>query len=112
MNFDGCAFLSSARQLATIPPNGTPLDLEAANLRSAISRAYYAAFWRARAQYLLDGEYISRMDAHQTLINAFRNSRYRNRMAIGAHLIRLRAERNDADYESNVVLAALDHLDT
>jgi hypothetical protein len=42
------------------------------------------------------------MDAHQTLINAFRNSRYRNRMAIGAHLIRLRAERNDADYESNI----------
>ncbi len=131
MSFDGRAFLGSAHQLATLPPDGTPLDLEAANLRSAISRAYYAAFWRARAQYLRDGERLPRMDAHQTVIEAFRKSRYRARMTIGAHLFQLRSERNDADYQANIgtlpdlrrraqraidvaafVLAALDQLDT
>lgn len=98
MSFDGRAFLLSAHYLNTPASAETSPELEEANLRSAISRSYYAAFWRARARYLADGERLSRMDAHQTVIEAFRTSRYRARMTIGVHLIRLRANRNEADY--------------
>jgi uncharacterized protein (UPF0332 family) len=102
MNFDGRAFLGTARELAIAAPAGTPLDLEAANLRSSISRAYYAAFWQARAQLRREGEQLPRMDAHQFVIEAFRTSRYRARMSIGLYLFRLRAERNNADYQANI----------
>jgi uncharacterized protein (UPF0332 family) len=102
MNFDRRAFLSSARQLATPAPEGTPLDLGAVNLRSAVSRSYYAAFWRARALLQQEGERLPRLDTNQFVISAFRDSPLRRHKAVGAHLIQLRAERNNADYQSNI----------
>lgn len=102
MSFDGRAFLTLAQELASAPPTGTADELESARLRSAISRAYYAAFWRARAFLLDEGERIPRLDAHQAVIDAFRTSPYRARMTIGAHLGQLRADRNAADYQSAI----------
>lgn len=102
MSFDGRAFLTLAHELATATTAGTPDELESARLRSAISRAYYAAFWRARAFLMGEGERIPRLDAHQAVIDAFRTSPYRARMTIGAHLGQLRADRNAADYQSAV----------
>jgi uncharacterized protein (UPF0332 family) len=128
MSFDGRAFLILAQELASAPAAGGTEDLESARLRSAISRAYYAAFWRARALLLAEGERIPRLDAHQAVIEAFRSSPYRARMALGENLGRLRSDRNAADYavaddmprlrltaaraidRAGLVLAALDRL--
>ena len=52
MNFDWSEYLNLAQELAGRP---TSLSNEEARLRSAISRAYYAAFCKAR-NHLRDNE--------------------------------------------------------
>lgn len=101
-SFDALTFLVLARQLVAVPSADPPDVVEEARLRSAISRAYYAAFWHARMVLVREGERLTRLDAHQALIEAFRSSPYRTRKAIGAHLELLRTERNMADYQRSM----------
>lgn len=75
-----------------------------ARLRSALSRAYYAAFCLARNQ-LRDREGHAvppHGQAHQYVANAFAASADPRRAAIGVRLGRLRRERNRVDYQDNV----------
>jgi uncharacterized protein (UPF0332 family) len=80
-------------------------SIEEALLRSAISRAYYAAFCIAR-NYLRD--VIKDPDlpydgtAHSFMIGKFRNSNNRNYLKVGNNLDRLRAYRRFADYDDIV----------
>lgn len=69
-------------------------------MRSAISRAYYAAFIQAR-NYLRDqdGLAIPTQNTHEYVINQFRNSADEERQKIGRQLRRLRQRRNQADYD-------------
>lgn len=100
MSFDWAEYLKLAKAL-TGDIQETPN--EEARSRSAISRAYYAAFCQAR-NYLRDGEHdstIPRMNdsgVHTYVINKFRASRDRTRRTIGNNLYQLRIERNNADY--------------
>jgi len=99
MTFDWSRYLNLARKLAgTAEAPG-----DEAELRAAISRAYYAAFMKARN--LLrdrDGLIIPRKNAHQYVIKQFRNSSEKLRKRIGERLLNLRYYRNQADYEDTV----------
>lgn len=84
-------------------PSKLSSDQEAI-FRTAISRAYYAAFIQAR-NYLRDKEKKRAPDrnkAHQFVINQFQFSPDAFRTRIGRNLKRLRENRNLADYEDTV----------
>jgi len=73
-----------------------------AALRSAVSRAYYAAFHRA-SQKLIDEQQIYRSDPtqprkHKAIWDMYRDSTDANRQRIGVKGDRLRKNRTDADY--------------
>jgi hypothetical protein len=98
MSFDWSEYLNLARNLAgqtTTPPN------QEAALRSAISRAYYAAFCTAR-NHVRDRENVQSIPldgrAHQDVPNAFLQSRKLARRSVGTDLKRLRTDRVQADY--------------
>ncbi len=104
--FDWCQYLVLAREL-----NGEDkiADKEA-KLRSSISRAYYAAFCKAR-NYLINVEHDPvvtdcerRYDCniHSRVINAFKNDYDGSRQQIGKDLFDLRTDRNKADYENKI----------
>lgn len=103
MNFDWSEYLNLAQELAGPP---TSLSNEEARLRSAISRAYYAAFCKAR-NHLRDNENLSIRpprgeSTHQFVIRQFKFSSDASRRQIGTHLNRLRVDRNKADYDDTV----------
>ena len=101
MSFDWSEYLKLARQLAVL--DGSALDQEA-RLRSAISRAYYAAFCRSR-NYLRDtqkGSVPGGAKAHAYVREQFLNSSVETRKELGENLERLREARNKADYDDNV----------
>ena len=101
MSFDWSEYLKLARQLAVL--DGSALDQEA-RLRSAISRAYYAAFCRSR-NYLRDTQKRSvpgGAKAHAYVREQFLNSSVETRKEVGENLERLREARNKADYDDNV----------
>ncbi len=102
MSIDGYDLLALARELVDLPLDNVTPRQEEARLRAAISRAYYATFWEARALLLLEGERIPRLDAHHIVIDAFQRSPQRARQTIGHHLYRLRADRNEADYQRTI----------
>lgn len=99
MSFNWSEYFQLARELAgeQIP---TPSS-EEARLRSAISRAYYAGYCKAR-NYLRDVEKDSRIPKgrHQQdyIIEQFKKGS-KERRKVGANLDRLRDERRRADYE-------------
>ena len=98
MSFDWSEYLHLARQLAENPTS------REASLRSAISRAYYAAFCTAR-NHLRDKE--SRAipggaQVHRYVREQFQNSADSARKAIGVNLDRLRSFRNKTDYDDAV----------
>jgi len=97
MSFNWSEYLGLAQQLA-----GKALisATQESRLRSAISRAYYAAFIQAR-NYLRDqdGLAIPTHNTHEYVINQFTNSSDRDRQEIGSSLKRLRIGRNQADYD-------------
>lgn len=95
MTFDWSEYLQLARELAG---KTTTSSSQEAKLRSAISRAYYAAFVKARNFLLQDGLTIPRENAHQYVINQFRNSSEAVRRDLGEKLQILRNFRNKADY--------------
>lgn len=109
MSFDWSEYLKVARELAGQP---TAPPTEEAKLRSAISRAYYAAFIKAR-NFLQDkdGATIPFQNSHQYVINQFRISTVGIRQKIGNRLLRLRIARNQADYNNIVPRLAEDTLE-
>jgi uncharacterized protein (UPF0332 family) len=68
--------------------------------RSAISRAYYAVFHRAKSYYLAKGETLTYNAAdHASVKDWFEHSGNRDVSKIGLWIGRLRQSRRDADYE-------------
>lgn len=98
MSFSWRDYLSLAFELNGKTPH--PYSLEARS-RSAISRAYYAAFIEAR-NFLRDAEGIampSDSSVHNFVISTFRASRQNRCRSIAEHLEKLRSYRNHADYD-------------
>ena len=79
-------------------------SLEEAKLRSAISRAYYAAFCLARNHLIHKEGVIVRPSSgvHMKVIDRFKYSRDRRKRRIGTNLNRLRIDRNKSDYEDRM----------
>lgn len=105
MSFNWAAYLALARELAGRPTTRRPrtASYEQAQLRSAISRAYYAAFCRAR-NHLRDNERLGPPgpNIHRWVINQFQGSSDRARIRVGRDLYHLRDLRNTADYDDIV----------
>jgi len=102
MSFDWSDLLALAEALVRDPNSPGP---EEASLRSAISRAYYAAFCSARNfARAKDGLVVSKGPrAHGQVIGHFKATRDRSRRKIGTDLDRLRVNRNKADYDDVLV---------
>lgn len=98
MSFDWTEYLYLAQDLAG--QRVTPPTIEA-KWRSAISRAYYAAFCRSRNHLRnKEGHSIPTTgDAHRIVSDIFQNSPDRPRKKIGINLNRLRENRRKADYD-------------
>lgn len=104
MNFNWDNYLDLAKELFLTSSS------DEAKLRSSISRAYYAAFNRAR-KYLKVQHYQVPRDytAHEYVINQFRNSQkednkyWKDWRMIGSDLADLRERRNRADYDDILV---------
>jgi uncharacterized protein (UPF0332 family) len=101
MSFNWSEYLGLAQQLAGKSQISATQE---SRLRSAISRAYYAAFIQAR-NYLRDRDGISipNQQTHQYVIQQFKNSDDNLRQEIGECLERLRFRRNKADYDDTFV---------
>lgn len=100
MSFDWSDYLALARVLREDADPAESVASEEARLRSALSRAYYAAYGTAHHVAVTRDRYThQRFDtAHQSLINHFKHSSDRKRKAIGANLERLLHDRVRADY--------------
>ncbi len=91
------------RRLSKTPSAPVP-GLEEAAIRSAISRAYYAAhcatrnFARDRGEIKPSGTAAD----HELLVNHFQNSPDKERRRVGTFLDRLRKVRNQADYDDTL----------
>ena len=95
MAFDWAEFLALARALAQ--------RREEAALRSAISRAYYAAFGKARAFLEAEGmSFAADAGDHALVWETFRGSSNDVRYYIGEDGFGLRNSRNRADYDAGV----------
>jgi hypothetical protein len=97
LSFDWSDYLTLANELAPRPVDRATAE---ARLRSAVSRAYYANYCKAR-NYLRDQEgcSIPREDAHRFVIEQFIGSDDRKRRDIGKDLNRLKIDRIRADYQ-------------
>jgi uncharacterized protein (UPF0332 family) len=124
MSFDWSEYLTLAKVLAGQDARPS----KESGLRTAISRAYYAAFCKAR-NFLRDkdkdpqistlGAYSA--DVHGHVIHEFRDKRrnrgIKDRQTIGEKLQWLRKERNRADYDdthqnlSNITRTALSYAE-
>lgn len=103
MSFDWTEYLTLAAELASTanPP------IAEAKLRSAVSRAYYAAFCKAKSHCISRNECTVPTDgaAHLVIALHFRRGQgnsSRVRRKIGENLARLRRDRNCADYDDTV----------
>jgi uncharacterized protein (UPF0332 family) len=102
MNFNWSDFLTLAREL--VGRKVRPYDSREAKARSAISRAYYAAFIEAR-NFLRDkeGKEASATDhPHAFVIDNFRKNTNPTRRRIGDKLDELRRYRRYADYQDRL----------
>jgi len=97
MSFDWTEFLHLAKELAG---RGKTAPAQEAKLRSAISRAYYAAYCKARNQ--LGPIPIHVQNKHTYVWNYFQNSRDPTLKEIGKDGRRLRLDRNRADYDNSI----------
>ena len=97
MSFDWGQYLTLAEELSR--RSTTPANLEARQ-RTAISRAYYAAFVSAR-NYLRDYKKLpipQTAEAHRDVAQHFRHNAETSNQTIADNLRRLRLYRNQADY--------------
>ena len=97
MSFDWTEFLTLAEELLQNPDSPGPRE---ASLRSAVSRAYYAAyrfalnFERDRNEYTPSGYATDQIG----LVKHFQSSPDRDRRKLGVDIDRLRLNRGQADY--------------
>ncbi|WP_449416562.1 HEPN domain-containing protein [Phormidium nigroviride] len=101
MTFNWSQYLTLAKELIGQSPSPAS---EEAKRRSAISRAYYAAFISAR-NYLQEREGYSipkTVDAHKYVREQFKQSADPVRQDIGRKLEMLRKDRNQSDYKNTV----------
>lgn len=75
--------------------------LREASERTAISRAYYAAFHEA-LRYAPRRVQNARRDKHRRLIDHYKQAPSETERAVGRQLERLRDNRNAADYEDKI----------
>lgn len=101
-DFEWIHFLRLAEQLNELVVPGIEAE---AQQRSAISRAYYAAFNLARAYLEAEGygPYPADASAHGEVKRAFNRTEDQVRKSIGQRLDSLRESRNSSDYSSVVV---------
>ncbi len=103
MSFDWAEYLSLAEELVGAAVSGPPVG-RAAQQRSSVSRAYYAAFILARNR-LRDVDQIpvpSTGGAHVFVAQRYEYDPDPRRTQIGVTLGRLRAARNRCDYDDIV----------
>ena len=101
MSFEWSDYLSLAHDLARLGATHSSREAES---RSAISRAYYAAFCKTR-NHLRDIEHeqlSTGPEAHREVQEKLTFSKNRTRKQIGQDLNRLRVNRNHADYDDQV----------
>ncbi len=101
MSFNWADYLSLAEALFKTPNTPGP---DEASFRSAISRAYYAAFCNAR-NFARDREGLNLPQTakdYQLVIAHFQGSQDPTRRKIARNLRRLRDHRNKADYEDSL----------
>lgn len=99
MSFDWTEFLNLAEALLNSPE---VLGSREASLRSAVSRAYYAAHKSALNREASSGAYspYGGGSDHMGLIKHFQKSTSRSKKAVGITLDRLRTNRAKADYDN------------
>jgi uncharacterized protein (UPF0332 family) len=101
MSFDWPRYLTLAQELVELSKKHANKE---AFLRSAISRAYYAAFCKSR-NYLRDIDKDKDLDrspnVHEFVVDRFQNSNNKTKQKIGSYLHRLRRVRNVADYQDS-----------
>ena|SRR2546423_11209069 len=98
MSFDWSNYLDLARELKR---QGAVHSSREAESRSSISRAYYAAFCKAR-NYLRDRKHLTLSEGaevHTEVQKEFLRSNDRRLKEVGENLNRLRTYRNRADYQ-------------
>lgn len=98
MSFDWKTYLEVSEMLVKHQITG----LEEACLRSAISRAYYAAFGTANSYLKKQGTTIPAIDTHKFLRSEFKKSPDTIKKKIGNNLERLWRDRKDADYNDAI----------
>lgn len=98
MSFNWSEYLSLAQELTS---SSSTSPIQEAHLRAAISRAYYAAFCKARNHLIYKQGYTipGGANVHQLVVNEFKNSSDVTRKTVGNLLHHLRSIRNVADYE-------------
>jgi uncharacterized protein (UPF0332 family) len=98
MSFNWSEYLALAQELFDMSPTSA---IKEADLRSAISRAYYAAFCQSRDHLIYkDRDPIPyEVNAHEYIVKRFENSSDARRQKIGQLLHHLRSTRNIADYQ-------------
>lgn len=96
--FDWTEYLNLAGELSKDTTFQSARD---ARLRSAISRAYYAAFHKARITVLPPR--VAAWGSHQQIIDMLQESEDPARRQLGVDLARLKGNRRKADYDDIVV---------
>lgn len=98
MSFNWLEYLVLAQELTA---KSATSPIQEANLRSAISRAYYAAIHKAQDHLIYkDNSPIPYpVNIHFYIVTEFENSKDETRKKIGALLHHLRSIRNIADYQ-------------
>jgi uncharacterized protein (UPF0332 family) len=93
--FDWFEYFDLARNLAR--------QNDEASQRSAVSRAYYAAFCSARNRLRQEQGAIPKTDkVHQIVWEQFENSTEKKRKQLAQYGKRLRRERNKVDYDDEI----------
>jgi uncharacterized protein (UPF0332 family) len=112
MSFDWLDYLRLAQFLTGVSKNSPGQE---ANFRAAVSRAYYAAFCKAR-NYLRDVDKDSQVtgtrDIHGYVLDQFMKSPDKIRGRIAINLERLRRYRNMADYDDTMTINQANVLKT
>ena len=98
MSFDWSEYLTLAQELTSASISS---PIQEAHLRAAVSRAYYAAFCKARNYLHNKDGYLTprRTNAHSDVIMKFERSGDMERRKVGTLLRSLRGIRNLVDYE-------------
>ena len=100
MSFDWLDYIGLAEELAG---QGKAVSSQESRLRSAVSRAYYAAFCKA-GNRLRDQEdtKLPPFDVHRFVWDQFKNSDSAARREIGTNGDRLKKDRVKADYDDTI----------